>query len=412
MQLVIAEKPSVARSIAEVLGATDKKNGYLEGNGYIVSWCVGHLVELAQPDAYGERYGKWSYDSLPILPTTWKYMVKEDTKAQYQVLYQLMKDDRVDTVICATDAGREGELIFRLTYKMAECKKAIKRLWISSMEERAIKDGFDHLRPGSDYDHLYMAALGRQQADWLVGLNGTRLFTVLYGGKTLKVGRVQTPTLAMLVDRETMILNFVKEKYYTIHLDMNGLDVATKRIDDKALAEAIMQNCQNKQARISKVIKEETIDVFLKQIRINNTLAGANKESKKLLADKYNVVGDYISNKEYNSICNLMCKATPEVVSDKNILFTFKNGFEVVLFDKNVEQIQKLLKEIYKKKFDIVAIDLVQWNKIKEKYIKDTNEGIKYTYVKEEIKDKKNKNATALEKEVENIFGDDLITVE
>ena len=163
---------------------------------------------------------------------------------------------------------------------------------------------------------------------------------------------------------------------------------------------------------VSKVIKEETIDVFLKQIRINNTLAGANKESKKLLADKYNVVGDYISNKEYNSICNLMCKATPEVVSDKNILFTFKNGFEVVLFDKNVEQIQKLLKEIYKKKFDIVAIDLVQWNKIKEKYIKDTNEGIKYTYVKEEIKDKKNKNATALEKEVENIFGDDLITVE
>ena len=154
MQLVIAEKPSVARSIAEVLGATDKKNGYLEGNGYIVSWCVGHLGELAQPDAYGERYGKWSYDSLPILPTTWKYMVKEDTKAQYQVLYQLMRDDRIDTVICATDAGREGELIFRLTYKMTECKKPIKRLWISSMEERAIKDGFDNLRPGSDYEHL------------------------------------------------------------------------------------------------------------------------------------------------------------------------------------------------------------------------------------------------------------------
>ena len=257
MQLVIAEKPSVARSIAEVLGATDKKNGYLEGNGYIVSWCIGHLVELAQPDAYGERYGKWSYDNLPILPTTWKYMVKEDTKAQYQVLYQLMRDDRIDTVICATDAGREGELIFRLTYKMAECKKAIKRLWISSMEERAIKDGFDNLRPGSDYDHLYMAALGRQQADWLVGINGTRLFTVLYGGKTLKVGRVQTPTLAMLVSRETTILNFLKEKYYITHLILNGLDVTSKRIDDKTQAETIKQNCQNKQARISKVIKEE-----------------------------------------------------------------------------------------------------------------------------------------------------------
>ena len=257
MQLVISEKPSVANSIAQVLGATDRKNGYMEGNGYIVSWCVGHLVELAQPDAYGEQYGKWIYDSLPIIPDTWKHMVKEDTKDQYHVLYQLMHDDRVDTIVCATDAGREGELIFRLVYKMAACNKPFFRLWISSMEENAIKEGFEHLRPGSEYDHLFMSALGRQQADWLVGINGTRLFTVLYGGKVLKVGRVQTPTLAMLVDREASIMNFVKEKYYMTHLLMNGMDVATKRINDKAQAESIMNTCKGKQARISKVVKEE-----------------------------------------------------------------------------------------------------------------------------------------------------------
>jgi len=257
MELVIAEKPSVAQSIAAVLGATQRKDGYLEGNEYLVSWCVGHLVELAQPESYEEAWKKWSYDSLPIIPQEWQHEVKSDTKAQYQILKKLMHDDRVDAVVCATDAGREGELIFRLTYNMAGCRKPMKRLWISSMEESAIRDGFNNLRPGSDYDKLYHSALCRQEADWLVGINGTRLFTVLYGGKALKVGRVQTPTLAMLVDRESKIMNFKKEAYYMAHIIGNGLDAVSEHISDKTEAERIAGACENGQALVTSVVKEE-----------------------------------------------------------------------------------------------------------------------------------------------------------
>ena len=257
MELVIAEKPSVAQSIAAVLGATQRKDGYLEGNEYLVSWCVGHLVELAQPESYEEAWKKWSYESLPIIPQEWQHEVKSDTKTQYQILKKLMHDDRVDAVVCATDAGREGELIFRLTYNMAGCRKPMKRLWISSMEESAIRDGFHNLRPGSDYDNLYKSALCRQEADWLVGINGTRLFTVLYGGKALKVGRVQTPTLAMLVDRESKIMNFKKEAYYMAHIMENGLDAVSEHISDKTEAERIAGACENGQALVTSVIKEE-----------------------------------------------------------------------------------------------------------------------------------------------------------
>ena len=257
MELVIAEKPSVAQSIAAVLGATQRKDGYLEGNEYLVSWCVGHLVQLAQPESYEEAWKKWSYESLPIIPQEWQHEVKSDTKAQYQILKKLMHDDRVDAVVCATDAGREGELIFRLTYNMAGCRKPMKRLWISSMEESAIRDGFHNLRPGSDYDNLYHSALCRQEADWLVGINGTRLFTVLYGGKALKVGRVQTPTLAMLVDRESKIMNFKKEAYYMAHIMGNGLDAVSEHISDKTEAERIAGACENGQALVTSVVKEE-----------------------------------------------------------------------------------------------------------------------------------------------------------
>ena len=257
MELVIAEKPSVAQSIAAVLGATQRKDGYLEGNEYLVSWCVGHLVELAQPESYEEAWKKWSYESLPIIPQEWQHEVKSDTKAQYQILKKLMHDDRVDAVVCATDAGREGELIFRLTYNMAGCRKPMKRLWISSMEESAIRDGFHNLRPGSDYDNLYHSALCRQEADWLVGINGTRLFTVLYGGKALKVGRVQTPTLAMLVDRESKIMNFKKEAYYMAHIMENDLDAVSEHISDKTEAERIAGACENGQALVTSVVKEE-----------------------------------------------------------------------------------------------------------------------------------------------------------
>ena len=257
MQLVIAEKPSVAKSIADVLGALDRQDGYFEGGGYIVSWCVGHLIELAEPESYGDQWKKWTYESLPVNPEHWQYEIKEDTKEQYDVLYGLLHDSRVDEVVCATDAGREGELIFRLVYEQARCSKPMKRLWISSMEESAIREGFENLKPGSDYEHLYHSALCRQEADWLVGINGTRLFTVLYGGKVLKVGRVQTPTLAMLVERESKIMNFKKEQYFMAHIICGGVDAATERVDSKTEAENVAGACLNGQALVTSVAKEE-----------------------------------------------------------------------------------------------------------------------------------------------------------
>ena len=257
MQLVIAEKPSVAKSIADVLGALDRQDGYFEGGGYIVSWCVGHLIELAEPESYGDQWKKWTYESLPVNPEHWQYEIKEDTREQYDVLYGLLHDSRVDEVVCATDAGREGELIFRLVYEQAGCSKPMKRLWISSMEESAIREGFENLKPGSDYDHLYHSALCRQEADWLVGINGTRLFTVLYGGKVLKVGRVQTPTLAMLVEREAKIMNFKKEQYFMAHILCGGVDAVTERIDSKTEAENVAGACLNGQALVTSVAKEE-----------------------------------------------------------------------------------------------------------------------------------------------------------
>ena len=257
MQLVIAEKPSVAKSIADVLGALDRQDGYFEGGGYLVSWCVGHLIELAEPESYGDQWKKWTFESLPVNPEHWQYEIKEDTKEQYDVLYSLLHDSRVDEVVCATDAGREGELIFRLVYEQAGCSKPMKRLWISSMEESAIREGFENLKPGSDYDHLYHSALCRQEADWLVGINGTRLFTVLYGGKVLKVGRVQTPTLAMLVEREAKIMNFKKEQYFMAHILCGGVDAVTERIDSKTEAENVAGACLNGQALVTSVVKEE-----------------------------------------------------------------------------------------------------------------------------------------------------------
>ena len=256
MQLVITEKPSVAQAVSHVIGADERKDGYMEGNGFLVSWCIGHLVELAQPDAYSDAWKKWNYESLPMIPEEWQTEVKSGTAVQYKVLKGLMHREDVSAVICGTDAGREGELIFRLVYEQAGCNKPIKRLWISSMEESAIREGFENLCPGSDYDNLYYSALCRQRADWLVGLNGTRLFTVLYGGKVLKVGRVQTPTLAMLVEREEKIRNFKKEPYYTAHILMDGIDAATERIDDKAQAESIAAACESRAATVVSVTKE------------------------------------------------------------------------------------------------------------------------------------------------------------
>ena len=255
MKLVIAEKPSVAMSLAAVLGANEKKDGYLEGNGYLVSWCVGHLLELAQPEAYKEQYAKWRYADLPILPTAWKYEVPKDKKKQLDLLCRLMKDSRVDSVVCATDAGREGELIFRLVYQYAKCKKPMERLWISSMEDAAIRDGVEHLRPGSSYDNLFDAALCRAGADWLVGINATRLFSVLYG-VTLNVGRVMSPTLALLVQREAQIRNFKSKSFYVPEITCSGFTASGERQEEQEKAETIRLSCDGQPATVRSVEKQ------------------------------------------------------------------------------------------------------------------------------------------------------------
>ena len=255
MILVVAEKPSVAQSIAKVLGATSRKDGYLEGNNYIVSWCVGHLVGLADASSYDERYAKWRYDDLPIVPEEWLFEVPKDKAQQFKVLRDLMKDKRVTELVCATDAGREGELIFRLVYNKAGCTKPFKRLWISSLEDAAIREGFNHLRDSSDYDKLYEAALSRSKADWIVGINGTRLFTTLYK-KKLVVGRVQTPTLAMLVEREGKITTFHKEKYFNVHVQKDGLTADMEKIKTEDEAKTIAAACDKKQAVVSSLKRE------------------------------------------------------------------------------------------------------------------------------------------------------------
>lgn len=248
-KLVIAEKPSVAQSIAAMLGAKQKQNGYLEGNGYLVSWCIGHLVELAQASAYDEKYAKWRREDLPILPDPWQYAVAERTKRQFTILKRLMHDPHVESLVCATDAGREGELIFRLVYQLADCRKPVQRLWISSMEDAAIAEGFRNLKPSAAYDNLYHAALCRAQADWLVGINSMRLFSTLYG-KTLNIGRVMTPTLSMLVTREAQITAFQPMPFYTVRLDCGSLIVESKRFADRTEAERIAALCDGKEARI------------------------------------------------------------------------------------------------------------------------------------------------------------------
>ncbi|HEK9411195.1 TPA: DNA topoisomerase 3 [Streptococcus equi subsp. equi] len=255
--MVISEKPSVAISISKVLGATKKKDGYNEGNGYRVSWCVGHLIQMANPDAYDEKYAKWDMADLPIIPKDYKYEVAKATKKQFNILKKLMNDKEIDTVINACDAGREGESIFRLVYNQVNCKKKMKRLWISSMEDSAIKEGFDHLKDGKKYDNLFESAQARAIADWLVGMNISRLYSCLYN-QNYSVGRVQTPTLAMIVKRDDEIANFKKEKYYTVELSMDGFILSTDRIDDKVAAEQLI-NLVGDKIEITDVIQNEKI---------------------------------------------------------------------------------------------------------------------------------------------------------
>ena len=256
MKLVITEKPSVAKSIASALGVTSRADGYFEGNGYLISWCIGHLVGLADAAAYDDRYKKWRYEDLPILPDPFHYVVSEEKAAQFHILRSLMERPDVTELVNACDAGREGELIFRLVYETAGCTKPFSRLWISSMEDAAIREGFSDLRPGRDYDPLYQSALCRQKADWLIGINASRLFSVLYH-RTLNVGRVQTPTLAMLADRDSKIVLFRKEKYHHVRLALEGAEAVSDRIVSPEDAQAIRDSCDGKRAVCISLVREK-----------------------------------------------------------------------------------------------------------------------------------------------------------
>ena len=255
-RLVIAEKPSVGKAIAAVLGAHGREDGCFIGNGYIVSWCFGHLAELAAADTYDEKYGKWRCEDLPILPQPWRYSISEDKHRQFDLLREFMRSNEVSEVINACDAGREGELIFRTVYALSGCTKPMKRLWISSMEDEAIREGFENLRPGSEYDALYEAALCRSRADWLVGINATRLFSVLYH-RTLNVGRVLSPTLALIVQREAEIKAFTPVPFYTVDLTANGFEAASERFSEKASAEGLQKVCKGASATVTGVERKE-----------------------------------------------------------------------------------------------------------------------------------------------------------
>ena len=256
MKLVIAEKPSVGAAIAAVMGANEKRSGYFEGGGYLVSWCIGHLISLADAATYNEQYRKWKYDDLPIVPQDWQFTVASGKEQQFSILKDLMHRSDVTEIINACDSGREGELIFRFVYEQANCKKPFSRLWISSMEASAIREGFSNLKDGRGYDNLYQSALCRAKADWLIGINATRLFSILYH-KTLNVGRVQTPTLAMLVNRDYAISSFKKEKYHVVRLDVGGVAALSERQDDEAAARQMKAACEKSQAVCTSLKKEK-----------------------------------------------------------------------------------------------------------------------------------------------------------
>lgn len=342
MNLVIAEKPSVAQSIAAVIGATSKKDGYMEGSGYLVSWCVGHLVELASADAYDEKYAKWIYNDLPILPTTWQYAVANGKEKQLKILHELMNRSDVDTVTAATDAGREGELIFRLVYNHCNCKKTIKRLWISSMEESAIAKGFENLKDGVEYERLYQSALCRSQADWIVGINATRLFSVLYH-QTLNVGRVISPTLAMLVERENAISTFVPKPFYTVQLNCDGFVLSGERLGDKVTAQAISKACDGQSVTISSVESKEKTE---KPPKLYD-LTTLQREANRMFGFTAQQTLDYTQSLYEKKLVTYprtdsrfltidMMESTPAVVKNAVEIFSFGNTLELSI---NMEQV-------------------------------------------------------------------------
>ena len=252
MQLIIAEKPSVAITIAQVLKVSDRKDGYLEGNGFIISWCYGHLAGLADAEHYDPKYSKWKKEDLPIFPQSFQFRITAGKQKQFDIIKKLMRRKDVTAVINACDAGREGELIFRTVYYLAGCNKPMKRLWISSMEDTAIREGFDNLRPGSDFDGLHQSALCRAKADWLVGINATRFFSLIYG-TTLNIGRVMSPTLSILVQRESEIASFVPEPFYTVELKFADFNASSEKYSEKELADALASACNGAEVIVKKI---------------------------------------------------------------------------------------------------------------------------------------------------------------
>ena len=275
--LIVGEKPSVSRAISAVVGASSAHKGYTEGNGYIVSWCVGHLVGLKYPNNYGNGWDqRWSFSQLPMIPDKWQFQVTDSTKAQYNLLKSLMNRDDISEIICATDADREGECIFRYVYNMARCRKPVKRLWVSSLEESAIRKALTTMKPMSAFDNLFNAGYARARADWLVGMNCSRLFSVRYGGK-LNIGRVQTPTLAMIVQRDAEVNGFVKQKYYTADLNCGEFILSSARIDDENTADSLVYGCDGSKVTISSVKREVKTDKAPKLYDLTTLQREANK---------------------------------------------------------------------------------------------------------------------------------------
>ena len=348
MRLVIAEKPSVAKSLAAVLGATSRKDGYLEGNGWLVSWCLGHLAGLADAATYNPDYAKWRYDDLPILPESWRFTIAKDKREQFDVLRTLLRREDVTEVVNACDAGREGELIFRTVYCLAGCQKPMRRLWISSMEDSAIREGFEHLRPGADYDGLHQAALCRAKADWLVGINATRLFSVLYH-RTLNIGRVMSPTLALIVQREAEIDTFKPVPFYTVVLELPGFSVSGERMADKAAAQQQKTACQGAVATVKKVERKDKSE---KPPALYD-LTTLQRDANRLLGFTAQQTLDYLQNLYEKKLCTYprtdsryltsdMAASLPELVRLTAGALPFAGGMEVscnaaqVINDKKV----------------------------------------------------------------------------
>ena len=348
MRLVIAEKPSVAQSLSAVIGANARRDGYLEGNGWRVSWCVGHLAGLADADSYDPKYAKWRYDDLPILPSDWKMSVGRDKKKQFDILKKLLCAPDVTEVVNACDAGREGELIFRNVYELAGCRKPMKRLWISSMEDSAIREGFENLRPGADYDGLHQAALCRAKADWLVGINATRLFSVLYR-RTLNIGRVMSPTLALIVQREAEIEAFQPEPFYTVALELPGFTAVGARMKDKTAAKELQTACRGGSAVVKQAQRKEKSE---KPPALYD-LTTLQRDANRLLGFTAQQTLDYLQNLYEKKLCTYprtdsryltsdMAEGLPVLVNLTANAMPFRKGIaiacnpEAVINDKKV----------------------------------------------------------------------------